>query len=105
HLRDGVIADRKGSGLTGAAQIDDIIARLLVKFGCEMLEIIPGRVSTETDARFSFDVEGSKEKARELIKLYDQQHVPRERILIKIASTWEGLAAAEQLTKEGIRCN
>ena len=105
HLLDEVIADRKRSGLTGAAQIDDIIARLLVKFGCEMLEIIPGRVSTETDARFSFDVEGSIRKARELIKLYEGQHIPRERILIKIASTWEGLNAAEQLTKEGIRCN
>src|SRR5256714_3520582 len=105
HLLDQVIADRQRAGLTGAAQIDDIIARLLVKFGCEMLEIIPGRVSTETDARFSFDVEGSKEKARELIKLYEQQHVPRERVLIKIASTWEGLNAAEQLQKESIRCN
>src|SRR5256714_4782896 len=105
HLLDEVIEDRKRSGLAGAAQIDDIIARLLVKFGCEMLEIIPGRVSTETDARFSFDVEGSIEKARELIKLYEGQHIPRERILIKIASTWEGLNAAEQLQKEGIRCN
>jgi transaldolase len=104
-LLDEVIADRKRSGLTGAAQIDDIIARLLVKFGSEMLEIIPGRVSTETDARFSFDVEGSIEKARQLIKLYEGQHVPRERVLIKIASTWEGLNAAEQLTREGIRCN
>src|SRR3989440_6261724 len=105
HLHDEVIDDRKRSGLTGAAQIDDIIARLLVKFGCEMLEIVPGRVSTETDARFSFDVEGSIEKARELIKLYEGQHIPRERILIKIASTWEGLNAAEQLQEDGIRCN
>jgi len=105
HLLDEVIADRKRSGLTGPGQINDIIARLLVKFGCEMLGIIPGRVSTETDARFSFDVEGSIEKARQLIKLYEQQHVPRERVLIKIASTWEGLNAAEQLQEEGIRCN
>jgi transaldolase len=105
HLLDEVIADRKRSGLTGAAQIDDIIARLLVKFGCEMLAIIPGRVSTETDARFSFDVQGSIEKARQLIKLYEEKHVLRERVLIKIASTWEGLNAAEQLQKEGIRCN
>src|SRR5256714_14091717 len=105
HLLDEVIADRQRSGLTGAAQIDDIIARLLVKFGCEMLEIVPGRVSTETDARFSFDVEGSIEKARQLIKLYEEKHVPRERVLIKIASTWEGLNAAEQLQKEYIRCN
>src|SRR5436190_17926547 len=105
HLLDEVIADRQRSGLTGTKQIDDIIARLLVKFGCEMLEIIPGRVSTETDARFSFDVEGSIEKARQLIELYQEQHIPRERVLIKIASTWEGLNAAEQLQKEGIRCN
>src|SRR3954470_4735959 len=105
HLLDEVIADRKRSGLTGAAQIDDILARLLVKFGSEMLEIIPGRVSTETDARFSFDVEGSIEKARQLIKLFEEKHIPRERVLIKIASTWEGLNAAEQLTREGIRCN
>ena len=105
HLLDEVIADRKSSGLTGAAQIDDIIARLLVKFGSEMLKIIPGRVSTETDARFSFDVEGSIEKARQLIKLYEEKQIPRERVLIKIASTWEGLNAAEQLTREGIRCN
>ena len=105
HLLDEVIADRKRSGLTGAAQIDDIIARLLVKFGCEMLAIIPGRVSTETDARFSFDVQGSIEKARQLIKLYEEKQIPRERVLIKIASTWEGPNAAEQLQKEGIRCN
>src|SRR6476469_4051802 len=105
HLLDEVVADRKSSGLTGAAQIDDIIARLLVKFGSKMLEIIPGRVSTETDARFSFDVEGSIEKARELIKIYEEHRIPRERVLIKIASTWEGLLAAERLQKEGIRCN
>jgi transaldolase len=105
HLLDEVIADRKRSGLSGAAQIDDIIAQLLVKFGSEMLKIIPGRVSTETDARFSFDVEGSIEKARQLIKLYEEKQIPRERVLIKIASTWEGLNAAEQLTNEGIRCN
>jgi transaldolase len=105
HLLDEVIADRKRCGLTGAAQIDDIIARLLVKFGSQMLKIIPGRVSTETDARFSFDVEGSIEKARQLITLYEEEQIPRERVLIKIASTWEGLNAAEQLQKEGIRCN
>jgi transaldolase len=105
HLLDEVITDRKRSGLTGGAQIDDIIQRLLIKFGCEMLEIVPGRVSTETDARFSFDVEGSIAKARQLIKLYEEQHIPRERVLIKIASTWEGLNAAQQLQQEGIRCN
>ena len=90
HLLEEVLAERKNSGLTGAAQIDDIIERLLVRFGCEMLKIIPGRVSTETDARFSFDVEGSKMKARRLIELYAEKGIGRERVLIKIASTWEG---------------
>ena len=71
----------------------------------DILEIVPGRVSTETDARLSFDVEGSIKKARQLIKLYEERKIPRERVLIKIASTWEGLRAAEQLQKEGIRCN
>lgn len=105
HLLDEVLADRKSSGLSGAAQIEDIIDHLLVKFGCEILEIVPGRVSTETDARLSFDVEGSIAKGRQLIKLYEEKGIDRERILIKIASTWEGLLAAEQLQKEGIRCN
>src|ERR1700726_22385 len=105
HLLDEVIADRRDSGLSGAAQIEDIIEHLLVKFGCEILKIVPGRVSTETDARYSFDVEGSIAKGRQLIQLYEERNVPRERVLIKIASTWEGLNAAEQLQKEGIRCN
>jgi len=69
------------------------------------LKIVPGRVSTETDARFSFDTEGSIAKARQLIKLYEEKKIPRERVLIKIASTWEGINAAEQLQKEGIKCN
>lgn len=105
HLLDEVLADRKNSGLSGSAQIEDIIDHLLVKFGCEILEIVPGRVSTETDARLSFDTEASINKARSLIKLYEEKGIDRERILIKIASTWEGLLAAEQLQKEGIRCN
>jgi transaldolase len=105
HLLDEVLADRKNSGLSGTAQIDDIIEHLLVKFGSEMLKIVPGRVSTETDARYSFDTEGSIAKARQLIKLYEERKIPRERVLIKIASTWEGINAAEQLQKEGIKCN
>src|SRR5246127_525121 len=105
HLLDEVLADRKKSGLSGAAQIEDIIDHLLVKFGCEILKIVPGRVSTETDARLSFDVEGSINKARQLIKLYEERGIPRERVLIKIASTWEGIAAGEVLEKEGINCN
>jgi transaldolase len=105
HLIEQVLKDRKSSGLSGQAQIEDICDHLLVQFGTDILQIVPGRVSTETDARLSYDVEGSINKARQLIKLYEAKKVPRERVLIKIASTWEGLLAAEQLQKEGIRCN
>src|SRR5262245_53985601 len=105
HLLDEVLKDRKKSSLTGQAQIEDICDHLLVQFGTDILEIVPGRVSTETDARLSYDVEGSIKKARRLIQLYEERKIPRERVLIKIASTWEGLNAAEQLQKEGIRCN
>ena len=105
HLLEQVLVDQKHSGLSGAAQIEDIIEHLLVKFGAEILKIVPGRVSTETDARYSFDVEGSISKARKLVELYKEQGIERERVLIKIASTWEGLNAAEQLQKEGIKCN
>jgi transaldolase len=105
HLLDQVLKDRKNSGLNGQAQIEDICDHLLVQFGSDILEIVPGRVSTETDARLSYDVEGSINKARRLIQLYKEHKIPRERVLIKIASTWEGLLAAEQLQKEGIRCN
>jgi transaldolase len=76
-----------------------------VTFGKEILEIIPGRVSTEVDARLSFDTEGTIQKARRLISLYESVGVDRERILIKIASTWEGIRAAELLEQEGIHCN
>jgi transaldolase len=105
RLLEEVLANRKKSGLSGHEQIEDICDHLLVQFGCDILEIVPGRVSTETDARLSYDVEGSIKKARTLIKLYEERKIPRERVLIKIASTWEGLLAAEQLQKEGIRCN
>ena len=105
HLLTEVIADRKSSGLSGAAQIEDIIDHLLVAFGFDILEIVPGRVSTETDARLSFDTEGSIKKARHLIELYEKRGIDRKRVLIKIASTWEGINAAEQLQKEGINCN
>jgi len=105
QLVEEVLTDRKKSGLTGHAQIEDICDHLLVQFGSDILQIVPGRVSTETDARLSYDVEGSINKARQLIKLYEERKIPRERVLIKIASTWEGLNAAEQLQKEGIFCN
>ena len=73
--------------------------------GRKFCKIVPGRVSTETDARLSFDLEGSIKKGRQLIALYEQRGIPRERVLIKIASTWEGIKAAEQLRKESINCN
>jgi transaldolase len=82
-----------------------IIDRVLVAFGQEILKLIPGRVSTETDARLSFDTSASVAKGRELIALYEAAGIPRERVLIKIASTWEGIRAAEVLQREGIRCN
>jgi transaldolase len=105
YILDKVIADRKNSGLAGAAQVEDVIDHVLVAFGMEILQIVPGRVSTETDARLSFDTDGTVAKARQLIKLYEANGIGRERILIKIASTWEGIKAAEVLQKEGIRCN
>ncbi|HEX7636457.1 MAG TPA: transaldolase [Noviherbaspirillum sp.] len=82
-----------------------ITDQLLVAFGLEILKIIPGRVSTETDARLSFDTQATIDKGRALIALYEAAGIPRERILIKIASTWEGIRAAEVLEKEGIHCN
>src|SRR4029077_10368206 len=105
HFLEEVLVDRRNSGLWGAAQMEDIIDHLLVRFGCAMLAIVPGRVSTETDARFSFDVQGSIRKAQRLVKLYEEHRIERERVLIKIASTWEGIMAAEQLQREGIKCN
>jgi transaldolase len=88
-----------------AARLDQVIDRLLVIFGLEILKIVPGRVSSEVDARLSFDREGTLAKAREIIALYEKAGIPRDRVLIKIASTWEGIKAAETLEKEGIHCN
>jgi len=83
----------------------DAVDNFGVDIGCEILKIIPGRVSTEVDARLSFDTQATVEKARKLIALYKDRGVEKERILIKIASTWEGIKAAEQLEREGINCN
>src|SRR6188768_2572243 len=105
HLLDEAIAAHKGSSLSGAALAGSVIDKVLVLFGKEILQIVPGRVSTETDARLSFDTAGSLEKARHLIGMYEAEGISRERILIKIASTWEGIKAAEILQKEGINCN
>jgi transaldolase len=84
---------------------DEIVDHLLVAFGMKILALIPGRVSTETDARLSFDTEGTIAKGRHLIALYEAAGISRERVLIKIAATWEGIRAAQVLEKEGIRCN
>ena len=88
-----------------AKNIDDALDKLAVFFGLEILKIVPGRVSTEVDARLSFDETATLKKARSLIARYEKNGINRERILIKIASTWEGIRAAEELEKEGIHCN
>lgn len=87
------------------ASLEDRVDRLLVAFGVEILQIIPGRVSTEVDARLSFDTAATVERGKRLIQLYEQAGIARDRVLIKIASTWEGIRAAEILEKQGIRCN
>jgi transaldolase len=104
-LVDQAIAEHKGSALTGPALLDSVIDRVLILFGKEILKIVPGRVSTEVDARLSFDTEGTVTKARKLITDYAKEGIAKERVLIKIASTWEGIKAAEILQKEGINCN
>ena len=88
-----------------AAPLDEQIDRLLVRFGCEILALIPGRVSTEVDARLSFDTAATVARARRLIALYEAEGVARARVLIKIAATWEGIAAAAALEREGIHTN
>lgn len=85
--------------------LDKAITRVAVNFGKEILQIVPGRVSTEVDARLSFDTKGSIEKAHEIIAMYKELGVASDRILIKLASTWEGIEAARQLEKENIHCN
>ncbi len=99
------VAEGKKTNSSGAALLSSIVDDLLVAFGTEILKIVPGRVSTETDAVLSFDTQGLIDKAHKFIELYKQNGIGRERILIKIASTWEGIRAAEVLQKEGINCN
>jgi transaldolase len=105
RLVDSAVASADRLALPAEQRTAAFMDRLAVNFGCEILAIIPGRVSTEVDARFSFDTDGSIAKARELIGLYEQAGVSRERILIKVGSTWEGIRAAAQLEREGIHCN
>lgn len=104
HLLDDAVNYSKKNGNSQETRCL-LMDKLFVNFGMEILKHIPGRVSTEVDARLSYDVEGSIAKARCFIKLYEANGIPRERILIKLASTWEGAQAAKQLEKEGIHCN
>ena len=100
HLIDQAIADAGAGASTG-----HIMDRVLVLFGHEILKIVPGRVSTEVDARLSFDCNGSVAKAQEIIGLYEKAGISRERVLIKLAATWEGIKAAEKLHADKIHCN
>lgn len=105
-LIDNAVLYGKKNGKTTDEQVDATLDALLVQFGTEILKIVPGKVSTEVDARFSFDIEASVEKALHLIELYKDQGIGKERILIKLAATWEGIKAAEILqSKHGINCN
>lgn len=105
YLIDQAIQEHASGTLSGQERIDSIINRVLILFGKEILKIVPGRVSTEVDARLSFDTDGTIELAKRLINLYAGEGIERDRVLIKIASTWEGIRAAEVLEKEGIHCN
>ncbi|KAK7894229.1 Transaldolase [Exophiala xenobiotica] len=104
-LIDPAVEYGKQHGNTIDEKVDATLDRLLVEFGKEILQIVPGKVSTEVDARFSFDTKTSVEKARHIIELYKSVGIDKSRILIKIAATWEGIKAAEILQKEGINCN
>ncbi|MDQ8189098.1 transaldolase [Roseibacillus persicicus] len=105
HLVEKAVSELKDSGKSGDELVEAIIDRVLILFGLEILKIVPGRVSTETDARLSFDKEGTIAKAHQLIEMYEAEGISKDRVLIKIASTWEGIKAAEELEKEGIHCN
>ncbi|KAI0476528.1 transaldolase [Xylariaceae sp. FL0804] len=105
-LIDEACAYAKSKGGDIDSQVDAALDRLLVEFGKEILKIVPGKVSTEVDARFSFDTKASVDKALHIIDLYKEQGISKDRILIKIASTWEGIKAAEILQRDhGINCN
>ena len=105
YLLSKAIKKNKNLKESGKKILQRIINDLLVYFGKEILDNVPGRVSTEVDARLAFDVEGTIEKARYIIHLYEEINIPRERILIKIPATWEGIQAAKVITKQNIQCN
>lgn len=102
HLVDDAIEKSTQNGQT---DIDNVCDQLIVNFGCEILKHVPGRISSEVDAKLSFDTQGSIEKGRKLIALYQAAGINKDRVLIKLASTWQGIKAAEQLEKEGVACN
>ncbi|OCH25967.1 transaldolase [Aliivibrio sp. 1S128] len=104
-LIDASIAYAKEQSNDKAQQVQDTCDMLAVSIGKEILKVVPGRISTEVDACLSYDTEGSIAKARQLIKMYNDAGITNDRILIKLASTWEGIRAAEVLEKEGINCN
>jgi transaldolase len=109
HIIDNIIdkcREKDSSALDEQAIIDDIMDNVFVAFGEEILKIVPGRVSTEVDARLSFDREGQIKKARHFIELYEKRGISKDRILVKLSSTWEGIQAAKELEeKHGIHCN
>ncbi|EDQ00631.1 transaldolase [Shewanella benthica] len=105
HLIDNAITWAKSQSDVIEQQLEDAGDKLAVNIGVEILKIVPGRISTEVDARLSFDQAGSIEKAHKLIRLYQEAGIDKSRILIKLASTWEGICAAKQLEQEGINCN
>lgn len=105
HLIEDAVNYAKAKAKNPADIRSLMMDKLFVNFGCEILKLIPGRVSTEVDARLSFDIDGSIRKAHSLIKLYHEAGIEKERILIKLASTWEGTRAAQVLEKEGVHCN
>ena len=105
HLVEKAVADNLNANVPKSALASHIVDHLLVLFGIEILKIVPGRVSTETDANLSFDAAALIEKGRKFIALYEKNGISRERILVKIATTWEGTQAAEVLQKEKTDCN
>lgn len=105
HLVEKAVADNRNANVPKSALAGHIVDHLLVLFGIEILKIVPGRVSTETDANLSFDAAALVEKGRKFISLYEKNGIARERILVKIATTWEGACACAVLQKEGTNCN
>lgn len=105
HLIEEAISPIKALKISDKEKLEKALDAVFVLFGAKILDIVPGRVSTEIDARLSFDTEKSVAKAREIIRLYQNHGIDKKRILIKLASTWEGIKAAEILEKEGIHCN